>query len=452
MPVDTARPQYSSALQWWKRCRDASEGSDAIKEAGEDYLPRLSGQTDKEYQSYKDRALWYGFTARTVQALSGAIFRKDPEIAHPESLEPVIKDVTRTGSSLRMLAKTAVEDVILVGRMGLLVERPQAGTAENRTYLAPYAAERIINWKTVRRGGQEILALVVLEELVEEDGADEFETEEITRYRVLRLDEEDRYETQIWREKGDGHESKLVMTDSFRPIRGGERLDFIPFVFLGTSAVDPEIEKPPLLDLVDANLSHYRSSADLENGRHWTGFPSLALFGFDTEEEIKVGSSQALVSSQVGADGKFIEFTGQGLGALEKALQDKEQLMAVLGARMLEEKKSFAEASETHRIRQSGEISVLQSISHTLSEGLTKALGWLVWWEGMNEQDVSVALNSDFLDVALTAPEMTALMGLWQSQAISYDTFFFNLKRGEMMPESRTVEEEQQLIGSGAEL
>jgi hypothetical protein len=45
-----------------------------------------------------------------------------------------------------------------------------------------------------------------------------------------------------------------------------------------------------------------------------------------------------------------------------------------------------------------------------------------------------------------TAQEVTALMGLWQSGAISYDTLYYNLQRGEWARPSVTVEQEREAI------
>jgi hypothetical protein len=67
MPVNTCHPQYSAHEHQWKRCRDAVDGSDAVKAAGSQYLPGLSAQSTEEYEAYKMRALWYGASARTIQ-------------------------------------------------------------------------------------------------------------------------------------------------------------------------------------------------------------------------------------------------------------------------------------------------------------------------------------------------------------------------------------------------
>jgi hypothetical protein len=44
MPVNTTHPDYDAALPDWLRARDVLAGEDAVKSAGEKYLPRLDSQ------------------------------------------------------------------------------------------------------------------------------------------------------------------------------------------------------------------------------------------------------------------------------------------------------------------------------------------------------------------------------------------------------------------------
>jgi len=55
------------------------------------------------------------------------------------------------------------------------------------------------------------------------------------------------------------------------------------------------------------------------------------------------------------ADAKvgYLEFSGQGLGALEKALDHKEKLMAILGSRLLEGQPARPKPPTAVRLRQS---------------------------------------------------------------------------------------------------
>uniref|UniRef100_UPI002FE26073 DUF4055 domain-containing protein n=1 Tax=Methylobacillus sp. TaxID=56818 RepID=UPI002FE26073 len=231
------------------------------------------------------------------------------------------------------------------------------------------------------------------------------------------------------------------------PVMRGRPLPYIPFQFFGPAHNGPEIQKPPIYDLVALNLSHYRSTADLEHGAHFTGLPTAVVTGYQVgeNEKLSIGSANAWVFPAADADAKYLEFTGQGLSALENRINRKQDQMAAIGARMLSPEKSAAEAAETVKLRHAGEGAVLSTISSMISQGLTRVLNIMAEWAGVSTNQ-SVTLNTDFIEIGMTGPELTALVGAWQSGAISRETMFWNLQQGEMIPPGVTSDEEKEKI------
>jgi hypothetical protein len=435
VPIQTTNAEYDSHVRRASRCRDAVAGSDAIKEQGTKYLPKLSEQSPEEYDAYKTRALFYAAAARTLHGLVGAIMRKDPSIEVPTALDDHLKDVTLTGISFDAFAKMVLTEVLTTGRYGVLVDMPAQEHDIQRPYLAAYNMESIINWSTRVVNGVRTLDLVVLCEQVRHPKSDDpFTFDVLTQYRLLRLNAEQRYEVELYRQnpnKKDEWVSDGILTPTYR----GEPFTFIPFCFFGPYTITPDIEKPPLLDLVDVNLSHFRSSADLEHGRHFCGLPMYFFSGITTKDTIPIGSSKAITASDPNARASIIEMNGQGLGALEKALESKERLMAVLGARLLEEQKKTVEAADTLTMRYAGEQSVLRSVAGSVSTGLSKLLEWVAIWSGVSPDEAKTAtvkLNTDFMDTSMSFAELESLVRTWQTGAISYETLYYNMQRGEV--------------------
>ncbi len=450
MPITNTHAEYDARLPQWERCRDCADGSDAVKGKGTRYLPKLREQDTGDYDAYVLRALFYGATGRTIQGLVGAIFRKDPTIIVPTRFEEITEDVTYSGRAMEDFARLVEEEVLTVGRAGILVDAAE-GEAD-RAYVSMYTGESITNWKEERVDGEmRLIRVVLLEEYIEENPRDEYAPEIKPQYRELYLDGET-YIQRIW-QKPEGEEDFKII-DEIIPKRRGATLDFIPFVFINAYSTEPETDKPPLLDLVDVNLSHYRSSADLEHGAHFTALPTPYAGGFDTDKDFYMGSTKAWTSTDNEITVGFLEYTGQGLKAITELLSRKEYQMAVLGARMLEEPKRAVEAADTHRIRRSGEEGALLALVGTSSEGLSQALQWLVWWSGAEEavsENVEIELNRDFVNAQIDPSYMTALMKAQQGGLISMETFLFNMKRGEVMPPGRTIEEEQEAIDDDVE-
>lgn len=445
MPVEQKHPCYGENEAKWRKCRCVIKGEEAVKAAGVEFLPELSGQSDTEYNAYKTRAVFFAGTGRTLEAMLGMVFKEPPKVEVPETQKEYLDHITRDRKSFEIFTKDVAEEVFTTARYGVLADMDEAGIAP---YLVGYCAESIWNWRTRTVDGRERLDLVVLEESFVEP-EDEFDTTPKKRLRVLKLDSESGNYTIDLYIKTDHKDpitkSEWVRIETKVPLVRGIALTEIPFVIISTKNLSPDVEKPPLLDIANLNLSHYRSSADLEHGRHFTALPTPWAAGFDTKGTLKIGSGTAWIAEDPQASCGYLEFTGQGLTALENALKEKQSQMAVLGARLLETEKNAAEAADTLRIRRASETNIVASVADTVGEGMEVALTWIMQWLGADPK-AEVDLNKEYLDTEIT-PEMFAkLMEAVQGGLMSWDTFFYNMKRSSMYPDSRTLEDEKGMI------
>lgn len=449
MPIQTPHADYAYRKVDWCKIRAFAEGARAVRAAGEAYLPKLSGQTDDEYNAYKARAEVYGAIDRTIDGLEGAIFLKAPKTELPKSaeVEALTNDVDLMSKTLVESIRGIVRQILTVARSGVLIDHTPAGAESERPYIVTYTAEQIINWETAKINGVETVTLVVLEEFVRLPSASDPFVKELKRqFRALRLDTSQKgapavYHVEIWQANDEKSENFVKVSDVV-PQRRGEPLNKIPFFFLGATGQSITPEKPPLLDVAELCHLHYMNSADYQHGLHWVGLPTPYVTGVRNKDQIKVGPSTAIILESEQAKVGMLEFTGTGLSALEKRLQDLERKMAILGARILEEQKREAEAAETVKIRQGGDISTLGAISDAVSRAVEAVVNRLLWWSGIDEPDVTVELNMDFQLARLSPEELTSLVQAWQAGGMSKETFLWNLKRGQLMPEDRTVEDE----------
>ena len=101
MPVNSTHPDYDASTVEWSRARDVLAGEDAVKAAGEKYLPRLDSQTDEEFAAYKARASFFGVTGHTLDGYLDLIFRRAPVTAlpNPERLRCFVEDCDGWGAS-----------------------------------------------------------------------------------------------------------------------------------------------------------------------------------------------------------------------------------------------------------------------------------------------------------------------------------------------------------------
>ena len=332
MPTNSTHPDYDANLNAWLRARDVFAGEDTLKSAGERYHPKLDSQSPDEYHAYKSRASFFNATARTSDGFVGLIFRRDPTFKIPgngtnlsgvsRALATFVEDADMLGTTLVSYAKNITSEVIGVGRAGTLIDWEDE--VEQRAYAVLYTAEQIINWRTTRINGRNVLSLLVLREVLAESAKDEFAPEAVEQLRVLRLatvqsatskkKTEQRYIVEIWRQrenKNKRSKTEWIKVETRIPLRLGKPLPLIPFVFHGPRHSLPGVDKLPLADIIAVNLDHYRLNADYKHGLHFTALPTAWVSGFDKSSELRIGSSTAWVAETPGATAGFLEFTGQ---------------------------------------------------------------------------------------------------------------------------------------------
>lgn len=441
---DDKNPGYTEYALVWTMCRDASTGQRAIHGGGVKYLPKLEGQSDDQFKAYKQRALYYNATGRTVEAMKGLTFRKKPFLDVPDKMKPWLADITMTGISFIGLAKKNMEEVLKVGRYGLLVDYPQAPALGDgasltindadlldiRPYMVGYTAENILNWNNQRVGSKTILMDVFLNESVDDP-------EYKAQVRQLTL-QSGYYQQNVWLMD---KKNKWTLAKTITPLMAGRPLEWIPFWFSAAEESDGSIQNPPIEDMAYVNISHYQNSADLENGAHISGLPTPYITGIDTQTSINLGTGTVLNLPDVNSKVGFLEVE-TGFETLEKLMDRKENMLAALGARMIAPEKKAAEAAETAGIRRGGENSVLGDIAGTVEMALQQALSFMAKWAGLTG-DVRFEINKDFLPMPMDASALTAWVKAWQSGAISEETFFEALQAGEVVGETLTFEHEQ---------
>jgi len=453
MSVKTTHKDYDRFAPKWKRCRDAVAGQDAIHTAADAYLPKLKDETPDDYKARLKRSDFFNGTWRTIDGLGGMAFRKEPTIDVPKGIETYLEDVNMAGADINALATETVEDVLSVGRIGILVDHPMmpenvsaitVDAAEKlglRPTLQIYMAESIINWKFARLNNAWVLRLVVLKECEAiPDG--EFKEKLEDRYRVLDLDEAGHYRQRMFK-LGDKQEDEQIGGDLY-PLMNNKPLEFIPFAIIGTGGRGDVIDEPPLIDLVDANLALYQINADYRHGLHFTGLPTPYVTGHQQQDgdSFYIGSTKAWVFADAAATVGFLEFQGQGLEALKGAIADKKQEMALLGARMIADETKQVETLGATQIKRAGENSVLAKIVQAVSTSLEWCLGVFADWAGQSGEIV-YQINKDFLPLGMDAQMFNAYLAAVGAGEMTSEEFFDLMQRGDVVKADLTFAEHQ---------
>lgn len=431
MAIDSQHPLFKANIERWTRARDCYEGEDAVKDRGILYLPKISPmQTQPEYEAYKGRASYYEAVPRTIDGFVGAISRKPHTIDIPASLDHLKTSATKDGTGLSEFIKRLCKETVLVARGAVLVEFDDA---TQLPYFVLYPAESIINWTENR--------VVVIETVYEPSGAGGTETKAISQIREMAI-EENGYVVRLWRQHDANVEfgSGWAVTEEINPTRRGQPLFELPWFWFSSMGQSSLISKPPLMGLINTSLSHYRTSADLEHGRHFTALPTLYITGVKNSDPVQVGAGAVIQLANAQSRVGYAEFTGQGLGSLETALASKEHQMAMLGAAVFTTTKKGVEAAETAKIRTAGENSLLMGVVSAVEETITAALAFAATWKG-EDTKVFVRINRDFMDQELNPQTIVGLVQAYQQGMLDIEIFLYCLFKAEMLPPETNIDQ-----------
>jgi hypothetical protein len=442
--VEFQRAEYIALLPRWELIRDCIAGEAQIKNKGDMYLPRpnptdVSAENEARYEQYKQRAVFYNVTGRTLQGLNGLVFKQDPKLDVPELMELLMKDIDGAGVTLDQQAGRAVSNVLAYGRCGLLVDYPitsapatkkDLADAKIRPTISFVEAWDVINWRTTVVGGKQVLSLVVISEryVTDDDG---FEMELDDQWRVLRLDEQGLYVQEEWIRDPDNKDEYILKpidggVAQFMPTNAnGARLNYIPFTFIGAVNNDPQPDLPPMFDLASINVAHYRNSADYEEACYFGGQPTPVLAGL-TEDWVKTVlkgqvrlGSRAAIPLPVGGTAELLQAEANGMPF--EAMEHKEKQMVAIGAKLVSPENTQRTATEA-RMDNASECSVLFKTSENVSSAYVLALRWMLNFlnSGFQDAELVYELNKDFELVALDAQSIAQVIAAYQGQAITF--------------------------------
>jgi len=442
MSVEEKSREYTIFNPLHQQCRDCFEGEYLIHEKAEKYLPGLEG-SDKDrnvkdsYDNYKRRALFYNTFSRTVEFFKGLILRKGIEISNKDKFSNSLLKVNDEDLTFDGFTSLVVEEILKVGYGGILVDHDEvpegivsikeAKELDLKAKLKFYPAESIIHTRKNIR---------LLEE--EYNDADEFDDTTVIQIRVLDLDDEGFYRQRIYRES-EKDKKWYKFGDDIYPKINNQKMIEIPFYPCSSDKNSSVMSKPPLIDLSDVSIHHYNVYADYRNGVHYTGFPQLYIAGkVPDNKQFRLGSGTAWVLEESNASVKYAEFNGSGLLYPEHLLDRLEMYMSKLGARMLMAEKNRAESAEKANIDSESESATLSVIAKNCSEALTKSLKMYLKWNGITVETV-VELNTDYQFSQLDPAILIALMKGVQAGLLTPEVFLYNVKKGELIPDEKTI-------------
>lgn len=458
---DSTHYDYKNNLFVWHRTRDCVAGEARVKSKNTYYLPMPSAmllttpassaqtfidQTNRDkgssaiynpnyhpvpaYAAYLARAEFPEITQFILRGLLGLVGADVPTITLPERLSYLKDNCTPSGLSLAEFYIFAISEVMVTGRLPVVLDIGDDG----KPYMVPYTAEALQDWKSSALSSDLTAVSSALFRDNEYGAEDIFGAEPVEIKRLATISS-GTYEVATYKEE------KLRVSSA--PSYQGRTLTYIPMVCIGSISNTFDVDPSPLSPIAAASIQIYMKNADLSNAEFLTCNPTLVLSGVEKNATpTAIGSSVCWILPD--PDSKA-EYTKTDTSALSHVLDHINQIYEhaiYQGAQLLDSSKKASESAETTRLKQAASGATLLAVVNNVTNGIIKLLDMAADWTNCKDSEIVFLPLTEFMSPTLSAPEHKAIVESWVAGAISHQTLLENFRKAGLLKTGDTVDEE----------
>jgi hypothetical protein len=448
----TVSAAYAASEAYWAQVSTILDGTEAMRTAGERYLPQHTNEKEQRYLERLESAVLYNATELTLESWVGRPFSDPINVGEdvPDEVQAYLEDVDLQGNAAGVFARNWFREGLAKGLAHVLVDFPAMEDEEvsvrsraddlrenRRPYWCFVQPENLIFASAVVENGREVLTHVRIKETeVSRVGfCEEIEHRIRIWDRILPGEMPDRPElaglepgvyVSLWalRRAGKSRRAEWELVENPRLVGIPE----IPLVTFYAHREELMKGRSPLEGLVDLNIRHWQSLSDQINILTAGRFPLLALSGGSEEDSIiTIGPWKVLFTPDPKGKFYYVEHSGAAIGAGRDDLQDLEEKMAAYGADFLRKKPGSLTA--TARALDSAEAtSPLQDAVIIFNDALSRVMEYMAMWEGRDELG-TISVSSDFGPEEFVRGDVDAIKEARKLRDLSRRRFLEELKR-----------------------
>lgn len=417
-------PKVAEMAKNWPIAAALLGGTQAMRDAGEKYLPKWPNEEADSYKTRKDTATLFPAFSRTLGVMAGKPFSKALTLGDdvPTQIADWMEDCDLEGRNLHTFASEMMEEVLGYGLAGVLVDYPRVDDVRTRAeelaigarpYLVKINHDQILGWKAKRVNGAMRLTQLRLTESAEVDDGD-YGVTSVERVRVLTPGS-----WELW-QKGEKDEYALVES-------GATSLAEIPFVPFYGRRTGFMMGVSPLLNLAYLNVKHWQSQSDQDTILHVARVPILFMRGFPDDKQVTVGASAAVKTENTDGEMKYVEHTGSAIDAGRQSLQDLGEQLIQTGAEILIALPGNRTATEANNDAEANK-SELQRIVESFEDSLDQCLQFVADW--IKQPDGGrVSIFKDFAAGSLSEAAGQLILSFQQGGLITKKTAILQAQR-----------------------
>lgn len=338
LKVNDPSEEYQLFMDETELVRTLLGGTKAMQYADKKYLPKFPLESDAAYKIRKENSVLFNAYRKTTNFLSGQVFQKNLVFSEdvPEEFEELFEDIDKKGNEINVFTKKSFKNGISKSVSFILVDSVKVDpneklskAEEKRRGIRPFLKEircvDVIGMIFDEDTGQ-LIQVRIKETIKRKFG--KYGTKKVKRIRVIEPGTWELFEENA---KGDFNSIE----------KGNFSVDYIPIHLF----IPGEYGVPPLQDLADLNLHHWKSNSDQINILHQARVP--LWFGKKLDSKKMVSAvGHMIISDEDDADLKVVEINGNAISAGKEDLQETEAKMALFGLSMLVQKTGNVTATE----------------------------------------------------------------------------------------------------------
>lgn len=452
-------PASESMVPYWDKVDAIIDGIDAMRLAGDKYLPRFN---DEESEDYKFRLSCTKMTnvyRDIIEGLASKPFEQSVTLvtaeddatsgAVPESIDEFSYDVDGSGNNLTVFAADTFYNGINSALHWIMVDydKPDpsirtvadAQASGRRAYWSHVLARNVLDVQSKVVRGKEILTYIKILEPGKPDHIREFtRTGDVVTWKLYEKTKEMKDETMF------------VVVD-----QGTLSINEIPLVPFVTGRRDGRSWKvfPAMKDAADLQVELYQQESGLKYAKVLTAFPMLAANGITPPKgadgkpmgKLAVGPNRVLWSSPDAGTGRvgnwqYIEPNAMSLEFLAKDIIATIQNLRELGRQPLTASSSNITVI-TAAVAAGKAKSAVKAWAYKLKDALENALRLTALFMGV-QYDPTVFVFVDF-DDWMEGEDVTALLTLSEKKKISDTTLWEELARRGVLSTNFTEKRER---------
>lgn len=448
MKIHERSKTVAAMLDASQAIRDLIAGGKHMRACGERYLPKFSLESDDDYKARRDSTWLFNGTKKARDDMAGKVFEKPVTLVTQEGqLFDWCQNVDLEGRDLSNFANDVFRAAIEDGLAFIMVDAPprdgevtvgQAQAQNLRPYVSLVRLESVLGWKWESIGNAPILTQWRMMESVPKPDRSEYSDETVDQIRLLSL------------------EGGRVVIRLYQKIEGGQRagewvqveddqitdMDAIQVTPVYTGRTGFFLALPPLSDIAEINLAHWRVQSDKSSCLHKSLSPLLLIKGVEVSEGAVNSAGYAFHSSAEHAALQWAEITGSGIAAGTEELREMEKQMQWMGLQLIMERTAQSTATGDS-IDEAKSTSKLKAWADNLKDALEIALDWMAEMGGITA-DTDVFVHKEFS--VLGHLSMADVRDMYNSGAISRETYINEAQRRGVLSEDVVAADEAERI------